>query len=162
MDNDEFDNVPTPYVPEMSEMREETHKRSSHTVINQVSTVTATAIKKITDSHEGPVTINFNSHHVAIQGVPDMGRPGSSWGRFDPAAIPADMSMDDLSLIAFMQKLPEPRIKYLVNYVYDLAFNHFGRSRYAAAEWLGCSYRTLYRNPRRPELQALDKDERGK
>lgn len=111
----------------------------------------AVQIAKALQGHEGNVTINLNMNATQTQ-YGSNSEPENAYVR----------RPEDFDLLAFIDGFPQPRMRNLIDHIYYLVSEKYGKQY--GARWLGIASRTLYRidAPKIPEnikaLRLLDKE----
>lgn len=100
----------------------------------------ATQIAKALQGHDGPVHIEVNLNA--------NGNQEANIGSHFPK-----VGGEDFLLVRLIDSLPEPRLRNLIQRIYNIAFERF-ESTTEAAKWLGVSYaafweRNLVKGPRK-------------
>lgn len=101
----------------------------------------AVQIAKVLQGHEGPLTFNLNMNAVmnSLEG--------------QELYIPKP---EEIDLLALIESFPQPRMRNFINHIYYLATKKFNGKKIPASEWLGVSYRTLWRSDVKEEPLQLE------
>lgn len=97
--------------------------------------------KSLLNAQEGLVTINIV-----------MNQTGNTINSRTLEKSEEKPAQKDFELFAYLESLPQPRIRNFINKIYDLVMREYPEKT-TAAEWLGINSRTLYRY----EWDKLDK-----
>ncbi len=98
--------------------------------IEQSSVISVSALKKLVSAADGsPVTINVNMSSLQVSGE---------------SSNMEGLPVDDPGLLMYIEKLPPPRMRSLIERVYQLSMIRNRNNKSKAAEWLGVSKRSFY------------------
>ncbi len=119
--------------------------------IIQAPQISVAALKAIAEGHDGPLTINI---HVGGMNASINGEASKK----EIEVLPRTLPTDDEALLAYIETLPEPRLRNFIDHIYQIAVQKF-QSKTKVAEWLGVSYRTAFnRLPMNHPMENQEKE----